>query len=205
MSSTPVVVVASGYFSPIHSGHLEYLELSKRLGDVLIVIVNNDVQEKLKKGENFMKCSERMKIVKALRCVDMVVESVDTDRSVCKTLTMIRPNIFSNGGDVTNENIAEAAVCQQLGIKMVDKLGDKKNSSSSIIARAKEIPDYKNLSATSITPEVTVISKKEETDTTKDSTKETTKDRSDRSEKEKQKESESRSRKPRSADHKKDK
>lgn len=139
----PVVVVASGYFSPLHSSHIEYLELSKALGDILIVVVNNDKQEERKKGKVFIECSERIKIIKALKCVDMVVEAVDQDRSISKTLSILRPNIFTNGGDQFNNNIPETDICNKLGIKMVDGLGEKKQSSSAIIARAKEIGNYK--------------------------------------------------------------
>ena len=141
----PVIVVASGYFSPLHSGHVEYLEHSKALGDVLIVVVNNDRQEKLKKGKTFLEASERMKVVRALRCVDMVVEAVDRERDISKTLAILRPHIFTNGGDQTNESIPEAEICDKLNIKMVDGLGEKKQSSSAIIAKAREIPDYKNV------------------------------------------------------------
>ena len=139
----PIIVVASGYFSPLHSSHIEYLELSKALGDILIVVVNNDKQEKLKKGSIFIECSERLKIIKALKCVDMTVEAVDQDRSISKTLSILRPNIFTNGGDQFNNNIPETDICNKLGIKMVDGLGEKKQSSSAIIARAKEIGNYK--------------------------------------------------------------
>lgn len=143
ISRDPVIVVASGYFSPLHSAHVEYLELSKALGDVLIVVVNNDKQEKLKKGKVFLEASERMKVVRALRCVDMVVESVDNTRDISKTLAILRPHIFTNGGDQTNQSIPESEVCERLKIKMVDGLGEKKQSSSAIIARAREIADYK--------------------------------------------------------------
>jgi cytidyltransferase-like protein len=144
-SEKPVTVVASGYFSPLHSAHIEYLELAKELGDYLIVVVNNDKQEKLKKGKVFIDCHERMKIIKSLRCVDMVVESVDKDRSICKTLAILKPDIFANGGDTFNDTIPEKITCDKLGIKLVDGLGDKKISSSDIIKRAKEIDDYKTL------------------------------------------------------------
>lgn len=141
----PVIVVASGYFSPLHSAHVEYLELSAALGDILIVVVNNDYQEKLKKGAIFLESSERMKVVRALRCVDMVVESVDRARDISKTLAILRPHIFTNGGDQTNQSIPETEVCERLNIKMVDGLGEKKQSSSAIIARAREIADYKKM------------------------------------------------------------
>ena len=84
MSET--IVCASGYFNPIHYGHIEYLEKSKQLGDKLIVIVNSDKQSHLKKGTSFMPENERLKIVRSLRCVDAAILSVDEDRTVCKTL-----------------------------------------------------------------------------------------------------------------------
>lgn len=99
----PSIVCASGYFDPIHPGHIEYLEKSKSLGDKLYVIVNSDKQARMKKGEPFMKCADRMKIVRALACVDAVVEACDEDRSVCASLRMIKPDLFTNGGDQNNE------------------------------------------------------------------------------------------------------
>lgn len=137
------IVCASLYADPLHSGHIEYLKLSRALGDRLIVIVNNDIQSKLKKGKVFIECSERMKILQELRCVDMVVKSVDTGRSVCQSLEMLRPDIFTNGDDQFNDSIPEAKVCEKLGITLVDGLGSKIQSSSEIIKRAQEMPDYK--------------------------------------------------------------
>ena len=100
-------VAISGYFDPLHVGHIELIKLAKELGDKLVVIVNNDKQEKLKKGSIFIEASERMKVVRGFRCVDMVVESVDKDRGISRTLEILRPNIFTNGGDQSSENIPE--------------------------------------------------------------------------------------------------
>merc|ERR1739848_293686 len=119
------VVCCSGYFDPIHPGHIEYLERSKSLGDKLYVIVNNDKQATMKKGAPFMKCKDRLKVVRSLACVDAAIEACDTDRSVCATLRIIQPDIFTNGGDQNNQGVPEAVVCDELGIKMVDSLGDK--------------------------------------------------------------------------------
>lgn len=138
------IVVASGYFDPLHAGHVEYLQKSKELGDILIVIVNNVHQAKLKKGTSLIPAVNRIKVVRALECVDVAIESIDDDRSVCKTLAALHPDIFTNGGDQTNENIPEAKVCNKMGIKMVDYLGDKIDSSSKIIEKAKTIKNYKN-------------------------------------------------------------
>lgn len=124
------VVCTSGYFNPLHKGHVEYMEKAKALGDKLVVIVNNDHQRALKGSKEFMDEQERMIIVRALRCVDEVVLSIDEDSSVCKTLEMIKPDIFAKGGDRFNSEIPEAKVCERLGIEMVDGLGGKIQSSS---------------------------------------------------------------------------
>ena len=100
-------VAISGYFDPIHVGHLEYIEMSKKLGDYLIVIVNNNKQCVLKKGKPFMDEMDRMKIVKAIKWVDEVFLSVDQDGTVCKSLKKIKPDIFTNGGDRHNKECPE--------------------------------------------------------------------------------------------------
>ena len=78
MNKKLTTVAVSGYFDPIHVGHLEYLQLAKKLGDNLIVIINNNLQAELKKGSTFMDEKDRMEIVAALRCVDEVFLSIDT-------------------------------------------------------------------------------------------------------------------------------
>tara|TARA_Y100000996_G_C22304813_1_gene553682 strand:- start:266 stop:688 length:423 start_codon:yes stop_codon:yes gene_type:complete len=125
-------VAVSGYFDPIHVGHLEYLRMAKELGDSLVVIVNNNYQCKLKKGKHFMDENDRVEIVKALRFVDEVFLSVDNDRTVCKSLEEIKPDIFANGGDRATSEVPETPVCKKFNIKMVDGLGDKIRSSSSL-------------------------------------------------------------------------
>ena len=125
-------VAVSGYFDPIHIGHLEYLRMAKELGDSLVVIVNNNYQCKLKKGKHFMDENDRVEIVKALRFVDEVFLSVDKDRTVCKSLAEIKPDIFANGGDRATSEVPETPVCKKFNIKMVDGLGDKIRSSSSL-------------------------------------------------------------------------
>ena len=125
-------VAVSGYFDPIHVGHLEYLRMAKELGDSLVVIVNNNYQCKLKKGKHFMDENDRVEIVKALRFVDEVFLSVDKDRTVCKSLEEIKPDIFANGGDRATSEVPETSVCKKFNIKMVDGLGDKIRSSSSL-------------------------------------------------------------------------
>ena len=125
-------VALSGYFDPIHIGHLEYLRMAKELGDSLVVIVNNNYQCKLKKGKHFMDENDRVEIVKALRFVDEVFLSVDKDRTVCKSLEEIKPDVFANGGDRATSEVPETPVCKKFNIKMVDGLGDKIRSSSSL-------------------------------------------------------------------------
>ena len=125
-------VAVSGYFDPIHVGHLEYLKMAKELGDSLVVIVNNNYQCKLKKGKPFMDQNDRLEIVKALRFVDEVFLSIDQDRTVCKSLEAVRPNIFANGGDRATSEVPETPICKKYNIKMVDGLGNKIRSSSNL-------------------------------------------------------------------------
>jgi cytidyltransferase-like protein len=130
------VVCISGYFDPIHIGHLEYIELAKSLGDKLMVIVNNDEQAKLKKGSHFMEQNNRLSIVSSLKNVDITVLSIDQDRTVCETLRKYKPDIFANGGDQNNDNIPEKQICVELGIELVDNLGEKKESSRFLVKKA---------------------------------------------------------------------
>lgn len=125
-------VAVSGYFDPIHVGHLEYLKMAKELGDSLVVIVNNNHQCELKKGKPFMDQNDRLEIVKALRFVDEVFLSIDKDRTVCKSLEAVKPDIFANGGDRATSEVPETPICKKYNIKMVDGLGDKIRSSSNL-------------------------------------------------------------------------
>lgn len=133
-----IKVVTSGYFDPFHIGHLELLEKSKLLGDKLIVIVNNDIQTKLKKGYVLMSQEDRLKLIAALRYVDEVFLSIDEDRSVCKSLEALKPDIFAKGGDRTMDEIPETPICNKLGIQIIDGLGKKIRSSSEIIKKSQE-------------------------------------------------------------------
>lgn len=135
-----VRVCISGYFDPLHKGHLEYIAKAKALtkdgledsDSSLVVIVNSDHQAALKKGKSFMQEEERVMILKALRDVDEVVLSVDKDRTVCETIKSLdpKPDIFCNGGDQFNQSIPEAPICEALGIDLTDGLGAKIQSSS---------------------------------------------------------------------------
>ena len=132
MSKKTISVAVSGYFDPIHVGHLDYLEHAKKLGDKLVVIVNNNHQCVLKKGKPFMDELDRMRIVKSLGMVDEVFLSVDSDRSVCKSLEEIKPDIFANGGDRFESDSPESTICSKYNIQIIDGLGDKIRSSSSL-------------------------------------------------------------------------
>lgn len=122
--------MASGYFDPIHVGHIEYLEMAAKLGDKLIVVVNNDNQAALKKGAPFMTEGDRLKIVSSLKCVDEAFLSIDEDPTVCRSLQAVSPDIFAKGGDRFVDEIPEATICKEIGAEIVDGLGMKIRSSS---------------------------------------------------------------------------
>jgi cytidyltransferase-like protein len=134
------IVVVSGYFNPLHKGHIEYFNKSKEHGDKLYVIVNNDKQRELKGSKEFQDEDERMFIIQSLKMVDRVFLSIDTDRTVCQTISTIHSLedssdelFFANGGDQINDTIPERQVCDWLGIKLIDGMGGKIQSSSWLI------------------------------------------------------------------------
>lgn len=138
--SKRTAVVVSGYFNPVHKGHLELFEKARTIGDILIVIVNSDHQRKLKGSREFMSEDERLRIVEALKPVDFALISMDEDKTQNRTLkevwTMFNRAfniVFANGGDQTNQSIPEAETCDFLNIKLVDGLGKKIQSSSWIL------------------------------------------------------------------------
>lgn len=137
------IVLASGYFNPFHVGHLEYLELAKKYGDRLIVIINTDEQVKLKGSTPFMNQEDRMKIIQALKCVDEVFLSIDKDASVCKSIEFLAKtkgaNVFAKGGDRNTSNIPEKQVCDNLGLERIDGLGEKIRASSELIKNSQQI------------------------------------------------------------------
>jgi len=133
----PKAIIVSGYFNPIHKGHIEYFNNAKANGDKLIVIVNNDYQRTLKGSKEFQKEDERVFIVSNIKSVDKVFLSIDQDRTVCETIRFIYQQLFTdfelafaNGGDQNNNSIPEVPVCQELEIELIDGLGDKIQSSS---------------------------------------------------------------------------
>jgi len=130
-------IIVSGYFNPIHKGHLEYFNNAKALADELFVIVNNDHQRELKGSKEFQKEDERMIIISNIKAVDKAILSIDKDRTVCATIEMIANNYgveydlgFANGGDQNNDTIPERSICEKMNVDLIDGLGDKIQSSS---------------------------------------------------------------------------
>ncbi|MHA8057392.1 adenylyltransferase/cytidyltransferase family protein [Aquirufa nivalisilvae] len=131
------VIIVSGYFNPIHKGHIEYFHHAKEKGDLLFVIVNNDFQRALKGTKEFQDERERLCIVENLKMVDRCFLSIDQDRTVRETLKWIYSQYandfelaFANGGDQNNDTIPEKPICNELGIMLLDGLGNKIQSSS---------------------------------------------------------------------------
>lgn len=130
-------IIVSGYFNPIHKGHLEYFNNAKESSDELFVIVNSDLQRELKGSKAFQDEEERMIIVSNIKAVDKAFLSVDNDRTVCKTIEKIVADhgnhyelAFANGGDQNNDTIPEKPICRKLNVQLIDGLGDKIQSSS---------------------------------------------------------------------------
>ena len=130
-------VIVSGYFNPIHKGHLELFTKAKAQGDYLFVIVNSDLQRELKGSKEFQDEVERLLIVQSLKMVDGAMVSIDEDKTQCKTIEMTYKLLseeydlaFANGGDQNNNSIPEAGICEALGVSLIDGLGDKIQSSS---------------------------------------------------------------------------
>jgi len=135
-------MIVSGYFNPIHKGHIEYFNNAKALADELFVIVNSDYQRELKGSKEFQQEAERVFIVSNIKCVDHCVLSIDQDRTVCKTIEKIALDFgneydlsFANGGDQNNSTIPERSICNLMGITLVDGLGDKIQSSSWLLKK----------------------------------------------------------------------
>ncbi len=137
----PIVVAVSGGFDPLHAGHVRMFNAAKKLGDKLVVILNNDNWLRAKKGYNFMSEKERKEIIESLKSVDKVVITKHVknsqDMSVCNELELIKPNIFANGGDRKLHNVPEVATCKQIGCKMVFNIGPggKMQSSSWLLEK----------------------------------------------------------------------
>jgi cytidyltransferase-like protein len=135
-------IIVSGYFNPLHKGHLDLFRKAKERGDMLIVIVNNDIQRELKGSSFFQEEEERIEIIRELSLVDMAWLSIDKDSTQTSTLKMLLNKFhdtlnlsFANGGDQNNNTIPEKKICEQFGIELIDGLGDKIQSSSWLLKK----------------------------------------------------------------------
>ena len=140
--SKPKAIIVSGYFNPLHKGHLELFQKAKSAGDQLWVIVNSDLQRELKGSKEFMDENERHLIVSAIGIVDKALVSIDKDKTQCATLADLAEKFsseyelyFANGGDQNNDSIPEVPVCKQKGIGLLEGLGDKIQSSSWLLKK----------------------------------------------------------------------
>ena len=138
----PKAIIVSGYFNPLHKGHLELFEKAKGAGDELWVIVNSDLQRALKGSKEFMDENERLIIVSAIKYVDKALISIDKDKTQRATLTHLADEFgadfklfFANGGDQNNESIPEVPICKEKGIELLEGLGDKIQSSSWLLKK----------------------------------------------------------------------
>ena len=138
----PKAIIVSGYFNPLHKGHIDYFHLAKAKGDKLFVIVNNDHQRELKGSKEFMLEEERVLIIKELEVSDKVILSIDQDKTVCSSLEKIQNDFadqydlyFANGGDQDSSSSPETSLCQKLGIRIIDGLGTKIQSSSQLLKK----------------------------------------------------------------------
>ena len=138
----PKAIIVSGYFNPLHKGHLELFEKAKSKGDKLWVIVNSDFQRQLKGSKVFMVQQERLIIVKAIRIVDRALISIDKDKTQRATLADLAQKngsdynlFFANGGDQNNDSILEAHVCKENRIGLIEGLGEKIQSSSWLLKK----------------------------------------------------------------------
>lgn len=138
-------IIVSGYFNPLHKGHLELFQKAKAKGDMLWVIVNSDFQRELKGSKPFMEENERFTIIKAIRYVDKAIISLDKDKTQCATLAFLANDqnknfelYFANGGDQNNDSIPEVSICKKLGIGLIENLGDKIQSSSWLLKESDE-------------------------------------------------------------------
>ncbi|CAN5400307.1 hypothetical protein BH23ACT9_BH23ACT9_16010 [soil metagenome] len=140
-SAQHTTVIVSGYFNPLHIGHLRLLQAAADAGDRLVVIINSDAQQTMKKGKVIMSEGDRREIVAAIGIVDEAMIAIDDDRTVCASIEAIAQReegarlVFGNGGDRDSAGaVPEAAVCERYGIEMVFDMGgtDKADSSSRI-------------------------------------------------------------------------
>ncbi len=141
------IIATSGYFDPIHPGHISSFTDSKKLGDTLVVIVNGDAAARMKKGKAFQDLATRCSIVSGIKGVDYVIPfEIENDPTVCVALRKLQPHIYTKGGDRNDfSKLAETSVCNELGIQMVGNVGlDKHWSSSTFIKEWEEFLESRN-------------------------------------------------------------
>jgi D-beta-D-heptose 7-phosphate kinase/D-beta-D-heptose 1-phosphate adenosyltransferase len=127
MKKKPITVAISGAFDPIHVGHISYIREAAKLGDRLVIILNSDNFLLRKKGFVFRPFEDRKTILESIRGVDEVIASMDDDQTVCKTLEMLKPDIFAKGGYRTGpQNIPEVEICNAIGCTVVTNVGGGK-------------------------------------------------------------------------------
>jgi cytidyltransferase-like protein len=133
------IVAVSGFFNPPHPGHLTYFQKARELGDVLVAIVNNDLQVKIKGSPPLLNENERLAIVRSLREVDFALLAHDKDISVAETLKYLRPHIFAKGGDRNISNLPqnELDVCKECDIEIICGICPVGGSSTEIKNRRK--------------------------------------------------------------------
>lgn len=137
--STKKIIITSGYFNPLHIGHVNLIREAKELGDFLVVIVNNDEQVKLKGSCPFMPEQERVDIIKAIKYVDEVILSIDKDATQGESLRMVANKypdtklFFAKGGDRHSGNLpeSETKACKDFNIEIINGVGGEKVQSSS--------------------------------------------------------------------------
>jgi D-beta-D-heptose 7-phosphate kinase/D-beta-D-heptose 1-phosphate adenosyltransferase len=140
------IVLVTGGFDPIHSGHIEYFKSAKKLGDLLVVGVNSDAWLTRKKGSPFMPWEERATIVASLQDIGRVINFDDNDNSAKDAIRKVReiyPNekiIFANGGDRTKENIPEMDIIDDNLEFLFGVGGENKMNSSSWILQEWKAP-----------------------------------------------------------------
>lgn len=134
------VALVSGYFNPIHPGHVDLFRRAKGISDELWVIVKNDHQANLKrKIPSFQDEKYRMDIVGSIGCVDRVVLSIDKDLSVNNTIKHLitehqgHDYVLAKGGDASTRDVLEKDLCQLHNIEIIVDLGEKTHSSSNYI------------------------------------------------------------------------
>ena len=138
------IVISSGYFDPIHKGHIDYLKRAKSLFEDShhIVVVNNDMQVFIKRGFFLIPEEDRFETVQELRCVDEAYLSIDIDRGVCDSLEDLAKKYsknklyFAKGATSKASDLPENCACKKYGIEIISGLGEKVQSSSDLIDSA---------------------------------------------------------------------